>query len=135
MLVVNGSKAEILETEFKFSRYIENGLLTGYQGFVCVSFLLNGKKGYFDFYLNHIIAPKISCYENQSYCCVPIDDITEISYLEIFDTSNFYDVGEFSEVMKVQFGQREGSKIKAFIEVQESFVSLSFHDYLEIIDQ
>lgn len=135
MLVVNGSKAEILETEFKFSKSIENGLLTGYQGFVGVSFLLNGKKGYFDFYLNHIVAPKVSYYENQSYYCVPIDDITEISYLEIFDTSKFYDVGEFSEVMKVQFGQREGSKIKAFIEVQESFVSLSFHDYLEIIDQ
>lgn len=55
--------------------------------------------------------------------------------MEIFDTSKFYDVGEFSEVMKVQFGQREGSKIKVFIEVQECFVSLSFHDYLEIIDQ
>ena len=90
MLKVNQIKAQILNTEFKFSRYILNGNVAGYQGFVMVWFELDGKKGYFDFYLNHIIAPKISCYENQSYCCVPIDDITEISYLEIFDTSNFY---------------------------------------------
>lgn len=50
MLKVNGNRAKILKTEFKFSNYTLNGQEHGYVGFLSVSFEIQEKKGYFDFY-------------------------------------------------------------------------------------
>lgn len=132
MFRINGVEAKILETEFKFSRFVSNHQTIGYQGFVLVSFSLNGEKGYFDFYLDLVEDSKISNYENRSYCCVPIDNEKEISYLELFDTKHFYDVVDFSNTMTVHFAREKNNKIKTFVEIQELFVSLKFQGDLEI---
>ena len=70
MFRINGVEAKILETKFKFSRFVLNHQDVGYQGFVLVSFSLNEEIGYFDFYLDLVEDSNISNYENRSYCCV-----------------------------------------------------------------
>lgn len=49
MLKVNGNRAKILKTEFKFSNYTLNGQEHGYVGFLSVSFEIQEKKGYLTF--------------------------------------------------------------------------------------
>ena len=133
MLKVTQIETQILNTEFKFSRYILNGNVVGYQGFVMVRFEIDGKKGYFDFYLNLILENKFSHYENKYYYCIPCDNAEEISYLESFDTERFYDVGDFVNPMKVRFGNISNNRIKMFLELRETFLSLDFYDDLQLV--
>ena len=98
-----------------------------------VRFEIDGKKGYFDFYLNLILENKFSHYENKYYYCIPCDNAEEISYLESFDTERFYDVGDFVNPMKVRFGNISNNRIKMFLELRETFLSLDFYDDLQLV--
>lgn len=132
MLKVNNVDAKIIETNFKFSKYTCNGIPSGYCGFVRVTFEMNEKSGYFDFYVDNIPNQDVTYYINKEYYCIPEDNRAEINFLEIFDTQTFYDIGCFYNKMKVTFGDIYNNKIHAKIEIDEKVVSLSFDDYIEI---
>lgn len=134
MLKVNGNRAKILKTEFKFSNYTLNGQEHGYVGFLSVSFEIQKKKGYFDFYVDNCWEKDITYFINKEYCCIPEDNADEINYLEVFDTNAFYDIGTFYNKMKVKFGEVEKNKIRVTIEIQEEIVSIEFNDFVEIMN-
>ena len=132
MLRVNGSDCKIVETKLKLSKYTINGKKYGYLGFIIVTFVYKDKSGYFDFYLDKTKENDISYYENKKYHCIPEDNDDEINYLEVFDTRQFYDIGEFEKEMIVIFGKFVDNKVKVKIIVDEKNTSILFDDYIKI---
>ncbi len=129
MLLINGENAKILETYFKISKYSFD---EGYYGNLSIVFQLHNKKGYFQFFIDNPKNDSFYYYINKTYKCIPEDDHNSIYDLEIYDTNNFYDSGDFENEMTVSFGTIENNKINVRILINEEYVSIDFNDKVDI---
>lgn len=132
MLDINNQKASISDAKFIFNSFTLNGVPCGYLGFIMITFELNGIKGYLNFDIGNIPDKDFGYYENKEFECIPFDDHTKISLIELFDTKVFYNHGEFYNAMNVKFGKIKNNKIEVKIRINEEFTDIYFNDYIEL---
>lgn len=129
MLLINGESAEILNSYFEISK---KEFDEEYYGNLSIEFLLNNKKGYFQFFIDTPRNDNLNYYINRSYKCIPEMDENNINDLEIYDTNNHYSLGDFENEMIVSFGAIESNKIHVKILIAEKYILIDFNDAINI---
>lgn len=129
MLKINNKKYKVVSSEIKYvnSEFNKEKWYSIYLNF---NIELNGKNGYFKFYIDKFKDKDFNNIKNKKFIDLPTNFNSKINMIEIFDTNEFIDFIDSEAI--VEFKNIINNKIETQIIINDEKIKLEYQGLIDI---